>query len=61
MSCDIEFQSRNRESFDFRAQIVSDNQVGLAFQSRNRESFDFRVNSRLLLRMRCVKTKVSIS
>ena len=37
------FQSRNRGSFDFKANIDPDDLIGTGFQSRNRGSFDFKM------------------
>ena len=38
------FQSRNRESFDFKVVAANPTSTAsIAFQSRNRESFDFKV------------------
>ena len=40
------FQSRNRESFDFKYfGYVSGGEYNEEFQSRNRESFDFKVRT----------------
>ena len=42
----LKFQSRNRGSFDFKADINTEAEKLTAFQSRNRGSFDFKKRCR---------------